>query len=180
MRLPWLVALTLALALTLMAGDVPRPAAPLSFTTIDGKKMSLEELRGKVVVVMFFNTTCPHCQKTTQILNPLYEQWKSRGLEIVGLALNPSASGDLGGFAKDYQAKFLLGLSTRSECTRFAEVPLMARFYVPYMFFIDRQGMVREEHAGQDREFYLKQEENIRNLLDSLLKEPPKSKKSAS
>ena len=113
MRLAKALLLIPALALTLFAGDVPRAAVPLKMTTLEGKSISLEQLRGKVVVVMFFNTDCPHCQKTTQILNPIYEQWKSRGLEILGLAMNPSASYNLAEFGKKYGATFPLALTTR-------------------------------------------------------------------
>ena len=121
---------------------------------------------------MFFLTTCPHCQKTAQLLNPIYEKWKPRGLEILALAMDRSPATDLEAFATKYGVKFPLALSTRSTCTEFAQISVMSRFFVPYMFFVDRQGQVREEHPGQDREFYRNQSESITTLLDNLLKEP--------
>ncbi len=180
MRLAKAFLLPLFLSLALFAGEVPRPAKPLKATTLEGKTISLEQLKGKVVMVMFFNTDCPHCQKTTELLHPIYKEWKSRGLEILGLALNPSAAQNLGEFAQTYHAEFPLALTTRGECTRFAEIPLMERFYVPYIMFVDRNGMVRAEHPGQDRRFYADQENNIRAQLDALLKEPAKKSKPSS
>ncbi len=172
-----LAPLVLLSVATLPAGKIPRPSPPLKFTTIDGRAMSLEQLRGKVVVAMFFNTNCPHCQEATKVLNPLYARMKSRGLEIVGLAINRSAAADLATFHQTYQVLFPLAVSSRFECTRFAGLSVMSRFFVPYMFFLDREGKIRAEHPGGDREFYAAQAKNIEAELEKLLAEPAKGKK---
>jgi peroxiredoxin len=156
----------------LTAGKVPRPAASLEGKTLDGKTVSLSGLKGKVVAVLFFSTDCPHCQNTTRILNPIYDEWKARGLEIMGMAVNPTATDNLKSFAMRFEAKFPLALSVTSECNRFAEESVMRRFSVPYLFLVDRQGRVRAEHPGADREFWINQEENLRTEIDALLKEP--------
>ena len=165
-----LIALILCVSLT--AGEVPRAAPSLKFTTVDGETMSLEDLKGKVVAVMFFSTTCPHCHKTTQILNPIYTRLRPRGLEIIGLAMNESAATDIEEFRRNFGANFPLTVSSRFECARFAGLSLMARFYVPYMFFIDRNGQIRHEHEGGDRQFYSNQAVNIQAELEALLNEP--------
>ncbi len=167
--------LLLLSVLALQAGKVPRPAASLEAKTIDGRTINLSDLKGKVVAVMFFSTDCPHCQQTTQLLNPIYAEWKSRGLEILGMAVNPNASTNLRAFADQFGAKFPLALSTTSECNRFSEESVMRRFTVPYILFVDRQGQVREEHPGADRDFWVGQQQNIPAALDALLRERPKS-----
>ena len=175
-----LLALAGATAFTLVAGDIPRPAAPLKVTTLDGKTVSLEEYRGKVVAVMFFLTTCSHCQDTTKVLGPIYDEWKSRGLEILGLAIDrnkpgsfdPSPIKKLASFAGKYKVRYPLGLSSTATVKRFAQMSVVERFYVPFMFFVDRNGKVRAEHPGGDRAFYRNQATNIRTILDTLLKEP--------
>jgi peroxiredoxin len=174
MRLLTISFLTLFLCLSLSAGDVPRQAPPLKFTTIDGQSMSMEDLKGKVVAVMFFQTTCPHCQNTTQILNPIYQRLKDKGLEIVGLAINESAVTDIEGFRQKFGARFPLVVSSRFECARFAGLSLMAKFFVPYMLFVDRNGQIRYEHQGGDKAFFNNQAQNIQSELETLLNEPAK------
>src|SRR2546423_562557 len=78
-------------AMVALAGDVPRPAPPLSMKTASGDSIALESFRGKVVLLEFFLTECPHCQRAATVLSPLYKQWRSRGLEIVAVAINPDA-----------------------------------------------------------------------------------------
>ena len=166
--------------LPLAAGDVPRAAPEMTVKVFGGGSLSLEQLRGKVVMMMFFSTDCSHCQTTTRLLGPIYDELKPQGFEIVGVAINPSAAGNLGTFAKNFGAKFPLALGTRSDCTRFAEISVMARFYVPYLFLVDRNGNIREEHEGGDRRFFGDQAKNIRATVEALLKEPAKGKKPTS
>lgn len=167
-------------ALMLPSGEIPRLASPLQVTALDGRTISLEQHRGKVVAVMFFLTTCSHCQETTRILGPIYKNWKSRGLEIVGLAIDqnkpgspdPSPHQKLVSFASRYKVPYPLGLSSTSAVKRFAKMSIVERFYVPFLFFIDRAGKIRAEHSGGDRMFYRNQADNIRTILNTLLKEP--------
>jgi peroxiredoxin len=174
MRFLTTAALALIVALTLQAGEVPRPAKPLTLKTIEGQEVTLEQLRGKVVAVMFFSTDCPHCQTTTQLLGPMYQELKPRGLEILGLAVNPSASGNLKDFQQKFGAEFPVGLTTRSDWSAFGEFSVMHNPYVPYIIIVDRNGVVREEHPGQDRRYWLDQENNLRQSFESLLKESAK------
>jgi peroxiredoxin len=167
-------ALAIATALTLQAGEVPRPAKPLRLKTLEGSEITLSQLRGKVVAVMFFSTDCPHCQHTTQLLAPMYAEMKPRGLEILGLAVNPSAASNLAEFKQKFGAAFPVGLTTRADWSGFGEFSVMHNPYVPYMIIVDRNGVIREEHPGQDRAFWLDQENNLRHSFDTLLKEPAK------
>lgn len=167
-----LISICLILLLPMVAAAEPRPSPELKFTTLEGQNRTLEQLKGKVVMVMFFSTDCPHCQRTTRVLKPIYDEFKPRGLEIVGIAINPAASGNLQGFATKYGAEFPLSLGTRGDLTTFAGISVMARFYVPYVFFLDRKGMIREEHGGSDRAFHRDEARNIRTAIEALLKEP--------
>ncbi len=166
------ISLCLILLLPMVAAGEPRPSPELKFTTLEGRNLTLEQWKGNVVLVMFFSTDCSHCQRTARVLKPIYDEFKPRGLEVVGIAINPAAAGNLQGFATKYGAEFPLSLGTRGDCTRFAGISVMARFYVPYMFFIDRKGMIREQHGGSDRAFYRNEDRNIRTTIETLLKEP--------
>lgn len=165
-KLPLLLALS---ALMLVAGELPRAAPDQTFTTPDGVKHKISDYKGKGLMVMFFSTTCPHCQNTAKLLGPIYQEYKAKGAEILGFAIDPTATSNLGTFKANQGVEFPLALSTRSAATEFGQISVMTNFYVPYIFFVDKEGNVIEEHEGRDRKFYANQEANIRASLDRAL-----------
>lgn len=59
----------------------------LDFTLKDlhGKKWTLSELRGKIVVVNFWATWCPPCRKELPDLDAIYMHFQSQGLVVLAL-----------------------------------------------------------------------------------------------
>jgi len=60
------------------------PEAPgFTFTTIGGEKRSLEQLRGKVVILAFFSPSCSECLEEIDHLKNLYDGLHHHGLEVI-------------------------------------------------------------------------------------------------
>ena len=165
--------MALTCSLLAVAGSVPREAPSLSLRTSTGSTVTLESLRGKVVAVLWISTDCPHCQETCETLAPIYEEFSKDGLEILGMAVNQNAPGNIDDFKKEHKVAFPIGVSNRSDWMRFADLSVMARTYVPYMMIVDRNGTIRYEHTGRDQEFWENQEEQFRNEVGELLAERP-------
>ena len=64
-----------------------RQAPPLVGQTLDGRTLTLEQLRGKPVLVTFWATTCPSCVEEMPHLIELYRELNPKGLEIIGVAM---------------------------------------------------------------------------------------------
>lgn len=62
-----------------------KPAPAITGTDIDGTKVDLNALKGKVVLVQFWATWCPPCVAETPQLNALIEKYGKRGFEIIGI-----------------------------------------------------------------------------------------------
>lgn len=177
LRIAKTTVLLLLAAAALSAAIVPRPAPPLRVKTLSGDVASLWAMRGKVTVVMFFSTDCGHCHNATKILVPLVEEFKSRGLEVIGLATNSKAPENLGRFADTFHVSFPLAVATRLDWARFGRFAVHSRPpYVPHLLFIDRAGTIRAEFRGEDREFYDNLEERFRAVVAPLLDEPHPAK----
>lgn len=172
MRIATCILVALVSTLGLSAGDVPREAPALELKTTDGKVVSLADLKGKVVAVLWISTDCPHCQETCEAFAPIYSEFASQGLEIMAMAVNPRAPANIDSFKSKHGVNFPIGVSMRSDWVRFADLSVMARPYVPYMMLVDRNGVIRYEHAGRDQAFWSDEVNHFRKELAELLAEP--------
>ena len=62
-------------------------APNVTFTTIAGKKISMADLKGKVVLINFWATDCPGCIKEMPELINIYNTYKTKGFEIISVAM---------------------------------------------------------------------------------------------
>ena len=108
MRIATCILVALVSALGLVAGEVPREAPALQLKTTDGKVVSLADLKGKVVAVLWISTDCPHCQDTCESLAPIYSELSGQGFEIMGMAVNPRAPGNIDAFKRKHGVQFPL------------------------------------------------------------------------
>lgn len=67
------------------ARDIDAPN--VTFTTIEGKKISMAALKGKVVLVNFWATECRACVTEMPALVNTYNTYKSKGFEVIAVAM---------------------------------------------------------------------------------------------
>lgn len=81
-----LVALALVGLLILSLSS--KTAAPeVTFVTLDGAKIRMTDLKGKVVLVNFWATDCPGCIKEMPDLVNIYHAYKAKGFELIAVAM---------------------------------------------------------------------------------------------
>src|SRR5436309_856742 len=86
----------------LAAPPVPRTAPQLTLRDTAGNPLSLGSYAGKVLLVQFLYTTCPHCQAASRSFNALQHELGSRGLQVVGVAFNEEAENNNAAAVKAY------------------------------------------------------------------------------
>jgi cytochrome c biogenesis protein CcmG, thiol:disulfide interchange protein DsbE len=65
--------------------------APLAvLTTLDGQRLSTQDLIGKVVILTFWATYCVPCRKELPVLSAYAAQHASEGLQVLGFSLDDS------------------------------------------------------------------------------------------
>src|ERR1700722_1605899 len=81
----------LAAGLTAQAQTVPRPGGEFAISMPFGGQTLLSQYSGKVVLLAFILTTCPHYQNTTQLLISIQTKYVSCGVQILAAAFNNDA-----------------------------------------------------------------------------------------
>ena len=144
--------LALAILLVCLIGGaavdtlVSKPLAPaVTFSMLTGEKIVLNDLRGKVVLVNFWATTCPGCVREMPGMIDTYKQYKGKGFEIVAVAMPYDPPNHVLQFAQDKQLPFPVALDITGEAVRaFGNVNL-----TPTHFLIGKDGRVLEKKTGE-------------------------------
>lgn len=99
----------------------PKPAqkAPeITFTLINGNKLSLQRLRGRPVLVFFWATTCKVCIIKTPDMNSLYQHLKPGGLEMIAVAMPYDPPTRVVAVAKKMKMPYPVALDINAEIVR--------------------------------------------------------------
>ncbi|MDG4562362.1 MAG: TlpA disulfide reductase family protein [Candidatus Competibacter sp.] len=95
-----------------------REAPPLVGQTLDGRTLTLEQLRGKPVLVTFWATTCPSCVEEIPHLAELYRELNPKGLEIIGVAMAYDPPEQVRAMARQRQIPYPIVLDSEERIAR--------------------------------------------------------------
>jgi cytochrome c biogenesis protein CcmG/thiol:disulfide interchange protein DsbE len=165
----WLVAgvaaivafLTVSLGRPSGSVDTPivgRPAPAFDLRTLDGRRVSLADLRGSPMVLNFWASWCIPCREEAPLLTSADATYRSNGLRILGVIYQDSSEN-----ASDFMARYgqtypgLLDPDGRTAID-------YGVFGIPETFFIDRTGVVRSRQVGPLTEA------DLRRQIDAVLR----------
>lgn len=158
-----------------------RKAPELAFKVPGQPDELLSQYRGKVVALEFIFTTCPHCQAASHYMTQLQSEYGPRGLQVIDVAVNPNADLLVDSFAKDMHVNFPVGWTTQDQMVAFMGFK-DARFVVPQLVLIDRQGNIHwqtpateDDNKKWDK---LMAQDAIRQHIETLLALPATASRS--
>ena len=165
----WIPAAALLLAMlppAAPAAELPRKASDFTIDMSDGKTITLSQYKGHPVVLAFILTTCPHCQNAIKVLSNLQKEYAPRGLQVVASAIEQDAQSHLSLFIKNFAPTFPVGYNTGAYADTLihptGKMPMM-----PLLGFIDKQGILRAQHEGEEP-FFNDLEQNLRKEIEAL------------
>ena len=122
----------------------------LSGPTLSGKMLSLQSLRGKVVLVWFWSTTCAVCRDVLPELRANYAGWHGKPFELVTVATDALRE-DVLQYERIVQtivsSKEMPPALWRRDPQHRDNFP--ARLMLPTAFLVDPAGRVVEQYAGR-------------------------------
>ncbi|RMG58626.1 MAG: TlpA family protein disulfide reductase [Deltaproteobacteria bacterium] len=137
----------------------PAVKAPgFTLKTLDGKTISLEDFKGKAVVLNFFATWCPPCRAETPSFVSVYNRYRDKGLVVVGISMDNDPEEALPPFIKEFSIPYPVAIGTRQVAQEYGGVQS-----IPTTFFIDREGNLKNYHLGLLSEAAL--ERRVKELL---------------
>jgi peroxiredoxin len=117
----------------LEADDRRRQQADFTLTDLQGKKWTLSDLRGRVVLVNFWATWCPPCRKEMPDLETLYNRFKDQGLLI--LAISDEDAGKVRSFVAERKVTYPILLDPGRKVNELFRIE-----GIPKSFVYDRNG----------------------------------------
>jgi cytochrome c biogenesis protein CcmG/thiol:disulfide interchange protein DsbE len=113
------------------------------FTVQDSdRKISLDEFRGKVVVLNFWATWCPPCIEEMPSLVQMQQKMKSKGVEVLAISVDAD-QGAYQDFLKQHNVTLLTVRDADQKSNN-----LYGTFKFPETYIIDRQGVLRRKFIG--------------------------------
>jgi peroxiredoxin len=121
----------------------------IRFTALDGREVDLAKLKGKVVLVEFWSTSCGPCIAKMPTVKALYEKFHKRGFEVVGISLDDK-EGALRRFIKEKELPWPQHFDGKGWENQFAA--RYGIFAIPTMWLVDKAGNLQGSNAELDLE----------------------------
>jgi peroxiredoxin len=147
------LALTAVLPAMMLSACVERPARvavgervpAYTASGLDGEQLSLQDLRGEVVLLNVWATWCFPCRREMPAFEALHREWSQHGLRVVAVSIDAAgATGDIRDFTGEYGLTFDILHDAEQRVTRAFQT-----IGVPETFLIDAEGRLRRHWIGR-------------------------------
>ena len=124
-----------------VAPKVGSLAPDFEVTTIDGATVSLQDLKGKPTLLLFFSTTCGACNANMPHVQSAFE---ARGEEIHFIAIETGSSNEsVEQYVENRGLGFTVALGRGNTAPQSYNIA-----FIPTTFFIDSRGVIQGKQVG--------------------------------
>ena len=134
------------LVLAMLAGCSRIEQAPaVSYTLLDGRHGDLAALRGRVVLVNFWATSCAPCVEEMPALAANWRRFSPQGFETLAVSMQYDPPALVSNFAKARALPFAVAIDNTGEIAhRFGDVQ-----YTPTSLLINKRGQIVRRWIGK-------------------------------
>jgi peroxiredoxin len=117
----------------------------VTFVDLHGQKITSQDLRGKVVMINFWATSCETCVKEMPQMIDTYDKYKKDGLKFVAVAMSYDPPNYVLNFVETRKLPFTIALDTQGELAKsFGNIQL-----TPTTLVIDKKGQIIKRYVGE-------------------------------
>ena len=124
------------------APEVDKLAPEFQLPNLQGQTISLDDLRGKPVLVNFWATWCGPCVHEMPYIQEVSDEWSGKGLVVLAINIGESTS-KVAKFMQSQGLSFTVLLDTDEKTA--AKYNIRA---IPTTFFIDKDGVIQAKKIG--------------------------------
>jgi peroxiredoxin len=156
---------------------IGQPVADFKLPDVDGKDHSLASLKGKNgTVLIFISAQCPVVRAYNERLEKLAEDYKARGVNVVGINSNVTESvDDIKGHIRDHNLSFAV---LRDKDSKIAD--MLGAERTPEAYFLDAGNkLVYHGRIDNNRDMSRVESNDLRDAIDATLTGKPVAKTEA-
>ncbi len=124
---------------------VNKPAPKIARADLNGRRVALKGLRGKVVLLNFWATWCAPCQIEMPVFSTWQQQYGPQGFQVIGISMDDDAAPVRKLIAK-LKTNYPIAMGDAQLGERYGGV-----MGLPLTFLIDRKGVVRVRFQGETK-----------------------------
>src|SRR5882672_8430615 len=148
------------------AGQQPDSVPQFSLPQLGGRTLRSDELKDKIVVLDFWATWCESCVSEIPEFNKLEKEYSSRGVRVIGLAVQSGWASDIQKFVKQYNMSYTVLVGNDDMVSDFGVISFPNTYVIgPGWKLYKKYSGVSETKAA-----------DIRRDIETLLRQSPESK----
>jgi len=156
----WMLAINLTLAGHMAGAGGGKKAVEFALPAVSGELVSLQSLRGRVVLLNFWATWCGPCREELPELDRIQQKYQKRGLVVLAVSVDNELE-NARSFLKKYEIRLRALWDQQKKVIAAYDADKM-----PSSYIVDRKGFVRFVHGGYSDEGLKRIEDEIDELLD--------------
>jgi peroxiredoxin len=117
---------------------------PVAFVPITGEKLTPDALKGKVVLVNFWATSCVTCVKEMPMLVDTWKKYSPKGYETVAVAMSYDPPNYVLNFVETRKLPFKVSLDPKGEIAKAWNDTKVT----PTSYLVNKQGQIVKRFVG--------------------------------
>ena len=140
-------------------GQEPKPLAEFSLPRLNGQTLRSQQLKDNIVVLDFWATWCAPCVSEIPAFNRLQAKYRSRGVRVIGLAVQSGWPSDVRKFIAGHRMRYTVLIGNDQTVADFEAIGF------PTTYLVAPGWKVYKKYTGPEENKVAEIERDIETLL---------------